>query len=182
MKKAAGQGEGESAQQVFKGKESFFSLHRKNHFSFFRQKLFHRFFAGQPCTGKGYVFFPLAVIGKFVEPGMVPADLAETGRSHFQNEPAEPFFIQKMAVSLIVQPEAGAAFVAGGDPCAEFIAQRTGGMSVFAGSVFINIDFPFLAAGVAAFVRLTGKGGEEGREMVIIGKLLGSKWVSCPAG
>ena len=64
----------------------------------------------------------------------------------------------------MVQPEAGAAFVAGGHPCTEFIAQRTGGTSVFAGSVFINIDFPFLAAGVAAFVRFTGKGGEEGRE------------------
>lgn len=87
-----------------------------------------------------------------------------------------------MAVSLIIQPEAGAAFVAGGHPCTEFIAQRTGGVPVCFGRVFINIDFPFLAAGVAAFVRLTGKGREEGREMVIIGKLLGSKWVSCPAG
>lgn len=94
MKKAAGQGKGEAAQQVFKGKESFSPFTAKP-FPLFRQKLFHRFFAGQPCAGKGHVFLPLVVIGKLVEPGMVPADLAEAGRSHFQNEPAEPFSFRK---------------------------------------------------------------------------------------
>ena len=72
-KKADGQGEGEAAQQVFKGKEFFFSLHCKNNFPFFRQKLLHRFFAGQPCTGKGYVFLSLAVIGKLVAPSSCTA-------------------------------------------------------------------------------------------------------------
>lgn len=128
----------------------------------FGQKLLHRSFAGQPRAAEHDFFSPVRIIGKLIKPGVVAADLAEEIIAPFQHQPAQPFFCEEVAVSLFVHPKAGESFFPGFHPFPEFLAQRPLCAAVFFLCVFINIDFLFLAARMAAPVRLALEIGEKG--------------------
>ena len=82
------------------------------------------------------------------------ADVAEIVVALFKDEAAEPFLGEEMAVSFIIQFETGGPVFTLLHPLGQFFAKRPFFASVACLTVGIDIDFPDLAAGMTAGIRL----------------------------
>ena len=90
------------------------------------------------------------------EPGMDGADIAKGVFPQFLDHPAQSVRIQQMAVSLGIQPEMPGAVFPDHGP-AQVVPQLSGQLPVVFRRVFIDVDFPHLAAGMAAGPSFAGK-------------------------
>mgnify|MGYP000351588320 CR=1 FL=1 len=81
--------------------------------------------------------------------------------AELQYQTAEPGFIQEMAVALLIQPETGRAILRRSHPLPELLTQRALERLVIVLRVFVDVDFPRLAAGVPASARLAAEIREE---------------------
>ena len=91
------------------------------------------------------------------EPGMDGADVTEGVFSLFFDYPAETVRIQQVTVPLRIQPEVpGTVFFPDHGP-AQIVSQFSRQLTVVRRRIFIDVDFPHLAASVAAGSSFAGK-------------------------
>ena len=119
-------------------------------------------FTAQPCAAE-YIVFHICK-----KAGMDGADVTELVFSECRHDFTESVPAQEKTVSFRIEPETAAFFVFF-DGSAQSLSQRTGQGTVIGCRIAVDIDFPFLAACVAAgsglaaeFVEIFGNDGNHG--------------------